>query len=61
MMFTRAMWRFLAPFLVVSFAVAGVTGVAYSDGAPVWAVYLGGFVALLIVLVPGAVWEDRHH
>ena len=60
-MFTSAMWRFLAPFGAVAFAITGATAFVYGDGAPAWVVYLGGVVALLVVIAPLAVWEDRHH
>jgi hypothetical protein len=60
-MFTRAMWRFLAPYFAVAFVITTVSTLLYADGAPAWIVYLGGVVALFVVLVPGAVWEERHH
>jgi hypothetical protein len=59
-MFTKAMWRFLTPFALLAFAITGVTAFIYGGGAPAWVVYLGGIVALLVVLGPLAVWEDRH-
>jgi len=59
-MFSRAMWRFLTPYFIAAFAITGLTANVYAEGAPAWTVYLGGFVALLVVLVPAAVWEDRH-
>jgi hypothetical protein len=59
-MFPRAMWRFLTPYVVLAFLITGVTAFVYADGAPAWVVYLGGIVALLVVLAPYAVWEDRH-
>ena len=50
-MFSRAMWRFLTPYLIAASRSLG-TAVVYAEGAPAWTVYLGGFVALLVVLVP---------
>jgi hypothetical protein len=49
--------------LVPTFAgVGGLIFAAYGAMcAPAWVVYLGDFVALLVVIAPLAIWEDRHH
>ena len=58
-MFPKEMWRFLAPYLTVAAAIAIAAGVAYGSGAPVWSVYLGGVVAVAVVLPGYERWESR--
>jgi hypothetical protein len=58
-MFSRVWWRTLTPYLIVSGLISAGTGVAYSEGAPVWSVYLGGLLAVVVALPGHERWENR--
>jgi hypothetical protein len=58
-MFSRAWWRILAPYLVLSSLVTAGAGIGYSHGAPIWTVYLGGLLAVLVALPGHERWENR--
>ena len=58
-MFSRVWWRILTPYLIVSGLISACTGVAYSEGAPVWSVYLGGLLAVVVALPGHERWENR--
>jgi hypothetical protein len=57
--FPIAMWRFLAPYLVIVAAIMIGAAVAYAQGAPAWVIHGGGVLSAL-VLAPAVVrWENR--
>ena len=58
-MFSRVWWRILAPWLAVSGVITLATALVYSEGAPVWTVYLGLTLAVLAALPGHEHWENR--
>jgi hypothetical protein len=58
-MFSRAWWRMLAPYLAISALITLATAVSYSEGAPLWVVYAGIALAVLVALPGQERWEDR--
>ena len=55
------MWRALAPYLTVALLIAALVGVAYGLGGPVWLVYAGILLAVLVVLPGYERWDRGHH
>jgi hypothetical protein len=61
-MYSRnAMWRALAPYLLVAALVSAGAGAAYGLGAPAWIVYAAIVVAVLAVLPGYERWDRRQH
>jgi hypothetical protein len=58
-MFSREWWRMLAPYLIASGVIALASAVAYSEGAPLWALYAGAALSILVALPGQDRWEDR--
>ena len=58
-MFSRVWWRIVAPYLVLAGVIAVGTAVVYSEGAPVWTVYVGLMLAALAALPGQERWENR--
>lgn len=54
-----AMWRPLAPYLLLAFALTVAGGAAYGLGAPAWVVYVTIVVSVLAVLPGYERWESR--
>jgi hypothetical protein len=61
-MYSRnAMWRALAPYLLIAALVSASAGAAYGLGAPAWIVYAAIVVAVLAVLPGYERWDRRQH
>jgi hypothetical protein len=55
------MGRGLLAYLLLALAVTIATAVIYVNGAPVWSVYIGLVVALLVALPGWERWDARRH
>jgi hypothetical protein len=55
------MLRALLPYLAVAAVISAAAGAAYAFGAPVWVVYLGLVLALVVVLPGWERWDRQHH
>ena len=57
----KAMWRALAPSLLVAALVMGAAGLIYGLGGPAWVPYAAIVLASLALLPGEARWERRRH
>ena len=58
-MFSRDWWRVLAPYLIVSGVIGLASAVAYSAGAPLWVIYAGVTLGVLVAIPGQNRWEER--
>jgi hypothetical protein len=58
-MFSRDWWRALAPYLIVSGVIGLASAAAYSEGAPLWVLYVGVTLAVLAAIPGQDRWEER--
>jgi hypothetical protein len=57
--FSRAMWRALAPYLTVGFLLLLGAGYLYENGAPAWVVHLAAIVGALVLAPVCVRWDKR--